>query len=91
MSSHYNIADMYEIVADKVPARDALVCGDQRATYGQLEQRANQLAHYLQQQGVLWIADLHTADEGGRYFQGKVAAGLLGKADICSLQPEGGQ
>ena len=52
MAKHFNIADMYEMVADRVPARDALVCGDQRATFAQLEERANQLAHYLAGQGV---------------------------------------
>ncbi|RLQ23140.1 acyl-CoA synthetase [Seongchinamella sediminis] len=52
MKKHFNIADMYEMVADKVPSRDALVCGDQRASYLQLEQRANRLAHYLAAKGV---------------------------------------
>lgn len=52
MVKHFNIADMYEMVADKVPTRDALVCGEQRATFAQLDERANQLAHYLAQQGV---------------------------------------
>lgn len=52
MSRHFNIADLYEMIADKVPTRDALVCGAQRATYIQLEQRANQLAHYLAGKGV---------------------------------------
>ncbi|MEH6589583.1 MAG: acyl-CoA synthetase [Halioglobus sp.] len=52
MQKHFNIADMYEIVADKVPSRDALVCGEQRATFSQLDERANQLAHVLVQQGV---------------------------------------
>lgn len=52
MKKHFNIADMYEMVADKVPARDALVCGEQRATYTQLEERSNRLAHYLLGQGV---------------------------------------
>ena len=52
MTSHFNIADMYEIVADKVPARDALVCGDQRATFATLDERANRLAHYLASRGV---------------------------------------
>ena len=52
MTRHFNIADMYEMVADKVPGRDALVCGDQRATFAQLEERANQLAHYLAGQGI---------------------------------------
>ncbi|MCL4106639.1 UNVERIFIED_CONTAM: hypothetical protein GTU68_009773 [Idotea baltica] len=53
---------MYEMVADKVPTRTALVCGDQRATYADLDQRANQLAHYLAQRGVT------TGDHVGLYL-----------------------
>lgn len=49
---HFNIADLFEQVADTVPERDALVCGSERLSYEQLEQRANQLAHYLAAQGV---------------------------------------
>ncbi|MEZ5502232.1 MAG: AMP-binding protein [Halioglobus sp.] len=52
MAKHYNIADLYEMVADKVPTRSALVCGGQRATFADLEQRANKLAHYLASRGV---------------------------------------
>ncbi len=52
MARHFNIADMFELVADKVPERTALVCGAQRATYAQLDQRANAMAHYLREQGV---------------------------------------
>ena len=62
MKKHFNIADMYEMVADKVPARDALVCGEQRATFLELEQRANRLAHYLSSQGV------GTGDHVGLYL-----------------------
>jgi acyl-CoA synthetase (AMP-forming)/AMP-acid ligase II len=52
MKKAFNLADMFEMVADKVPERDALVCGDQRATFAQLDQRANKLAHYLAARGV---------------------------------------
>jgi len=52
VKKHFNIADMFELVADKVPERTALVCGSQRATYAQLDQRANALAHYLREHGV---------------------------------------
>ncbi|MDG2412093.1 MAG: acyl-CoA synthetase [Halioglobus sp.] len=52
MAKHCNIADLFEMVADKVPGRSALVCGDQRATFAELEQRANKLAHYLASRGV---------------------------------------
>jgi 3-oxocholest-4-en-26-oate---CoA ligase len=43
----FNLADLYEIVADAVPDRPALVAGDRRLTYAQLDERANRFAHYL--------------------------------------------
>ena len=49
---HFNLADLFEIVADTVPEREALVCGDARLTYAQLEERSNRLAHYLAAQGI---------------------------------------
>jgi acyl-CoA synthetase (AMP-forming)/AMP-acid ligase II len=49
---HFNIADLFEQVADKVPDRTALVCGDMRLSFALLDRRANQLAHYLAEQGV---------------------------------------
>ena len=52
MAKHFNLADLFEMVADKVPERDALVCGEHRATFAQLDARANQLAHYLAGRGV---------------------------------------
>ncbi len=47
-----NIADLAEHAIDAVPDRVALICGDDQLTYGQLEEKANQLAHYLIDQGV---------------------------------------
>ena len=47
-----NLADLFEAVVDKLPDRTALVCGDERRTFSQLDQRANRLAHYLAKQGV---------------------------------------
>jgi acyl-CoA synthetase (AMP-forming)/AMP-acid ligase II len=52
MKKAFNLADMFEMVADKVPDRTAVVCGDARASYAELDTRANQLAHYLAAQGV---------------------------------------
>lgn len=49
---HFNIADLFEIVADTVPEREALVCGDARLSYAELDRRANRLAHYLQSRGI---------------------------------------
>ena len=43
----YNLADLFESVADAVPDRLAVVCGDRRLTYAQLDARANRLAHHL--------------------------------------------
>jgi len=48
----FNLADLYEIVADHVPDRVALVAGDRRATYAELDRRANRFAHALIARGV---------------------------------------
>jgi len=49
---HFNIADLFEIVADTVPEREALVCGEARLSYAQLEERANRLAGWLWREGI---------------------------------------
>ena len=49
---HFNIADLFESIVDRVPERTALVCGDQRRTYAELEERGNRLAHALAARGV---------------------------------------
>ncbi|TMK16738.1 MAG: acyl-CoA synthetase, partial [Actinobacteria bacterium] len=48
----FNLADLFESVADAVGEREAVVCGDQRRTYAQLDDRANRLAHHLIDAGV---------------------------------------
>jgi acyl-CoA synthetase (AMP-forming)/AMP-acid ligase II len=48
----YNIADLFEHTADRVPDRLALIVGDDHLTYGELEQRANQVAHRFASLGV---------------------------------------
>ena len=40
----FNLADLFEIVADTVPDRLALVAGDARLTYRELDERANRMA-----------------------------------------------
>jgi acyl-CoA synthetase (AMP-forming)/AMP-acid ligase II len=47
-----NIADLAEHTIDAVPDRVALISGDETLTYGQLEEKANRLAHYLLDRGV---------------------------------------
>ncbi|MBV8161333.1 MAG: acyl-CoA synthetase [Acidimicrobiia bacterium] len=48
----WNMADLFELVADAAPDRECLVSGARRLTYRQLEERANRLAHHLAEQGV---------------------------------------
>src|SRR5687767_6762567 len=48
----YNIADLFEHTVDSVADREVLVVGDKRRSYGQLEERANRLAHHLAAQGI---------------------------------------
>src|SRR5919198_3415384 len=48
----YNLADLFEIVTDAVPDREAFVVGDRRLTYAQLDERANRLAHHLSEAGI---------------------------------------
>jgi amino acid adenylation domain-containing protein len=44
--------ELVEAQAERTPEALALVCGETRLTYGQLERRANQLARYLRTRGV---------------------------------------
>src|SRR4051794_1997319 len=48
----FNIADLFEHTADRVPDRPALIVGDDHLTYAELESRANQVAHRLASLGV---------------------------------------
>ena len=52
MGVSFNLADLFELVADAVPDREAIVCGDRRLTYRELDERSNRLAHYLADAGV---------------------------------------
>jgi acyl-CoA synthetase (AMP-forming)/AMP-acid ligase II len=49
----FNLADLFEIVADTVPGRLALVAGGERRTYEQLDQRADRVAHHLLDVGIV--------------------------------------
>lgn len=53
---HYSqancIHELFEDQAERTPDSIALVFENQKLTYGELNRRANQLAHYLQKQGV---------------------------------------
>ncbi|MFC4603970.1 acyl-CoA synthetase [Rhodococcus kronopolitis] len=51
-SSTRNLADIFEAVADAMPDREVLVCGDQRRTLAELDERANRVGHHLLAAGV---------------------------------------
>src|SRR5688572_9532378 len=48
----FNLADLAEHTVDLLPDRTALICGDRSVTFGELEARANRLAHHLASVGV---------------------------------------
>jgi acyl-CoA synthetase (AMP-forming)/AMP-acid ligase II len=48
----YNLADLVEHSVDALGDRPALVCGDRRVSFAELEARANQLAHHLAEHGI---------------------------------------
>lgn len=48
----FNLADIWEATSDLVVDRTAVVFGDRRLTYADLEERANRLANWMKDQGV---------------------------------------
>ncbi|MBK8552374.1 MAG: amino acid adenylation domain-containing protein [Ignavibacteria bacterium] len=46
------VVDLFEEQAMKTPGKTALVFGNQKLTYKELNEKSNQLAHYLRSQGV---------------------------------------
>src|SRR6266536_2780709 len=72
---HYNLADLWEKVVDTVPEHEALVCGDLRLSYAEVDQRANRLTHHLAAHGI--GAGDHVAlhlYNGVEYVEGMLAA-----------------
>ncbi|WP_169713530.1 non-ribosomal peptide synthetase [Paludifilum halophilum] len=49
---HLSLSEIFEQQVKKTPQKIALVFGEKKWTYQELNQSANQLAHYLQDQGV---------------------------------------
>jgi acyl-CoA synthetase (AMP-forming)/AMP-acid ligase II len=48
----FNLADLFEAIADAVPDRTAVIFGERRLTYRDLDERANRCAHALAALGV---------------------------------------
>lgn len=71
----FNLADMFELVADRVTDWEAIITETRRISYGELEQRANRLANYLKSRGVK--AGDHIGLQlmnGNEYIEGMLAA-----------------
>jgi 3-oxocholest-4-en-26-oate---CoA ligase len=49
----FNLADLFERVVDTAPDRLALVAGDRRYTYSELDARANACGHWLLDAGAV--------------------------------------
>ena len=54
---HFNLATVFDTIADAVADRDAIVFRDRRLTYRQLQERTNRLAHLLATRGYGCHAD----------------------------------
>ena len=52
MTRSFAFADLWELVAEQVPEREAIVCGPRRLTYAEVDERANRLAAHLRANGV---------------------------------------
>ena len=76
MCMEFNLADLFESVADSIPDQPRLVAGDRRLTYAELDGRANRLAHHLEGVGV-GPGDRFGAPAGQRHRVPRGHAGVL--------------
>jgi 3-oxocholest-4-en-26-oate---CoA ligase len=70
----FNLADLFEAVVDRIPDREALIVGDRRLSYSQLDERANRLANAFLAAGVRSgeHVGLHMMN-GTEYLEGMIA------------------
>ncbi len=52
MARSFNLADLFEVVANAVPERTAFICGEQRLSFRELDERATRLASALRARGL---------------------------------------
>ena len=52
VTRHYNFADLFELAADKVPDRVAIIDKRRQVTFRELDERSTRFAHALQAAGV---------------------------------------
>ena len=70
----FNLADLFEAVADRIGEREAVIVGERRLTYSALDERANRLANALAERGVRQgeHVGLHMMN-GSEYLEGMLA------------------
>jgi acyl-CoA synthetase (AMP-forming)/AMP-acid ligase II len=81
--SGFNLADLFERVADAVPDREVIVSPARRLTYAQLDERSNRLANVLTELGVergehIGLQLLN----GSEYIEGMLAAFKIGAVPV---------
>ena len=82
--SGFNLADLFELVVDAAPDREAIVSPARRLNYRQLDERANRLAHVLADLGV--GSGDHVGLQllnGSEYLEGMLAAVPGGPRGFC--------
>jgi len=81
--SSFNWADLFEIVADAVPEREAVVCAGRRFTFAELDQRASRLAHWLCSKGMGRGDQFGLCMQNGpEYLEGMLAAFKIGAVAV---------
>jgi acyl-CoA synthetase (AMP-forming)/AMP-acid ligase II len=81
--SGFNLANLFERVADAVPEREVIVSPQRRLTFGQLDERANRLANALATMGI--GAGDHIGLQllnGSEYIEGMLAAFKLSAVPV---------
>jgi acyl-CoA synthetase (AMP-forming)/AMP-acid ligase II len=79
----FQMATLFEAVADVIPGRTALVCGDQRYSYSDLDVKANRLASALAARGITRGDHIGTyMYNGAEYVTTMLAAFKLGAVPI---------
>ena len=81
--SGFNLADLFELVADAVPDREVIVSPARRLTFAELDERANRLANVLTASGI--SAGDHIGLQllnGSEYLEGMLAAFKLSAVPV---------
>jgi 3-oxocholest-4-en-26-oate---CoA ligase len=81
--SGFNLADLFELVADAVPDREVIVSPGRRLTFAQLDERSNRLAHAFAAAGI--AAGDHIGLQllnGSEYLEGMLAAFKLSAVPV---------